>query len=250
MLLNQNKRQGIVILNRTKYIEKRINVINTYQFRELENNPTKRAETKLENILRSLKNNKYLSEEDYKRVYPKSSRPSLFYRIAKLHKLKENDTVQNLPLRPIISNVGTAIYKTAKYLATLLLSLTSSESNIKNSYEFVKSIKNLKIPNGFKMISFNVKKLFSNLHLEKTIKIILRKIYQERMLDTSIPQKEMDKLLYLCTKHVHFSYGRRIYIQVNRGNNGVNFRSCSGKYIYDRTRNCNDTFARKLLTKL
>ena len=35
------------------------------------------------------------------------------------------------------------------------------------------------------------------------------------MLDTSIPQKEMEKLLYLCTKHVHFSHGRGIYIQVD-----------------------------------
>ena len=97
-----------------------MNLIDTDQFRELKNDPTKRAETKLQNILRSLKNNEYLSEEDYKRIYPKSSRPGLFYGTAKLHRLKENDTVENLPLRPIISNVGTATYKTAKYLTTLL----------------------------------------------------------------------------------------------------------------------------------
>ena len=35
------------------------------------------------------------------------------------------------------------------------------------------------------------------------------------MLNTSIPQKEMENLLYLWTKHVHFSYGGRIYIQVD-----------------------------------
>ena len=130
VLLNQDKGQGTVILDRTKYIEKCMNVINTDQFWELENDPTKRTEPKLQNILRSLKNNQYLSE-DYKRIYPKSSRPGLFYGTAKLHKLKENDTVESLPLRPIISNEGTATYKTAKYLATLLLLLTSSESILK-----------------------------------------------------------------------------------------------------------------------
>ena len=124
-----------------------------------------------------------MSEEDYKPIYPKSSRPDLFYGTAKLHKLKENDTVESLPLRPIISNVGTAAYKTAKYLATLLSPLTSSECKIKNSYEFVKSIKNTKIPNGYKMISFDVKSLFTNVPLDKTIKIILRKIYQGSMLE-------------------------------------------------------------------
>ena len=58
------------------------------------------------------------------------------------------------------------------------------------------------------MISFDAKNLITNL-------CIFRKIYQERMLDTTIPQKETKKLLYLCTKHVHFSYGGRIYIQVD-----------------------------------
>ena len=65
------------------------------------------------------------------------------------------------------------------------------------------------------MISFDVKNLFTNIPLDKTIKTILRKIYQERMLDTSIPQKEIEKVLYLCTKHVYCSYGGRIHIQVD-----------------------------------
>ena len=40
------------------------------------------------------------------------------------------------------------------------------------------------------MISFDVKSLFTNVPLDKTIKLILRKIYQERMLDTSILWRE------------------------------------------------------------
>ena len=126
MLLNKDDKQGIVILDRTKYMGKWMNFINADQFRELENDTTKRTETKLWNILRSLKNNEYLSEEDYRQIYPKLSRPGLFYGTAKLHKLKDNNTIENLRLRPIISNVGTATYKTAKYLATLLSPLTTS----------------------------------------------------------------------------------------------------------------------------
>ena len=81
-------------------------------------------------------------------MYPKSSRPGLFYGTSKLYKLKENDSVENLTLIPMKSNEGAATYKTAKYLAILLLSLTSSECNIKNSYECAKSIKKTKIPPG------------------------------------------------------------------------------------------------------
>ena len=73
-----------------------------YYFRGLESDPTKRTEAKLQNLLRSLKNYNYLSQEDYKQIYPKSSRPGLFYGTAKVHKLKENGIVQNLSLGSII----------------------------------------------------------------------------------------------------------------------------------------------------
>lgn len=52
-------------------------LINTNLFRELD--PIKRKERKLQNLFRSLKNKKYFSEEDYKRIYPKSSGPCSFY---------------------------------------------------------------------------------------------------------------------------------------------------------------------------
>ena len=91
-----------------------------------------------------------------------------------------------------------------KYLATLLSPLTSSEYNLKNSYELVKSIKNTKIVNRYKMISFDNTNLFTNVPLDKTIKIILRNIYQERMLDTSKPQNYY--------RYGQNSYGGRIYL--------------------------------------
>ena len=47
---------------------------------------------------------------------------------------------------------------------------------------FFKIIKNTNIPIGCKMISFDVQSLFTNVLLDKTIKIILRKIYQEYLM--------------------------------------------------------------------
>ena len=106
-----------------------------------------------------------MSEKDYKRTYPKSSRLGLYHGTAQPHRLKENDTVENLPLRPMVSSVGTATYKTAKYLATLLWPLTPSQYNIKNSYKFVKSFKKTKIPTGYKR-SYLILKTYSHLILK------------------------------------------------------------------------------------
>ena len=65
------------------------------------------------------------------------------------------------------------------------------------------------------MISFDVKSLFTNVPLEETIDIILNKIYDEKKIETNIPRNIMKDLLYLCTKHVHFTFGGKIYIQID-----------------------------------
>ena len=54
-------------------------------------------------------------------MYPTASFPGKIYGTSKLHKLPINGTVHNLPIWPIVSNIGTASYHLAKYLAKVLL---------------------------------------------------------------------------------------------------------------------------------
>ena len=63
------------------------------------------------------------------------------------------------------------------------------------------------------MISFDVKSLFTNVPLNETINIILRKVYDENKIVTNIPRSVLKELLYLCTKHVHFKFNGEIYTQ-------------------------------------
>ena len=55
------------------------------------------------------------------------------------------------------------------------------------------------------MVSFDVKSLFANVTLEKTIEITLERIYERKEINTSISKKEMKQLLTICTKNVHFT---------------------------------------------
>ena len=151
----------------------------------------------------------------YNRLYQTSSKPGSFYGTAKVHKLKEKEGVDKLTLRPIISNIGTATYEIARYLAELLAPLGKSKHTISNTKDFITRLKTERIPKRFKMISFDVKSLFTNVPLEETIDIILNKIYDEKKIETNIPRNIMKDLLYLCTKHVHFTYGGKIYIQID-----------------------------------
>ena len=55
------------------------------------------------------------------------------------------------------------------------------------------------------MVSFDVKSLFTNVPLKRTMDTILRKTYTNHELISSLTNKEMIELFLLCPKNVHFT---------------------------------------------
>ena len=139
----------------------------------------------------------------------------MFYGTAKVHKLQGNQGLNELTVRAIISNIGTATYETAKYLNNLLSPLGKSRHAVPNSKESIEKIKEERIPIGYKMISFDVKNLFTNVTLDETIKTILQKVHVEKKIKTSIPKPILKELLLLCTKHLHFRFNGETDTQID-----------------------------------
>ena len=111
----------------------------------------------------------------YTKIYPSGSNPGKFYGTAKVHKVKpeEQDTIEKLPLRPIISNIGTATHKTAQYLCNLLTPLSKSDYTVLNTKDFMDNIKNTKHQSDMSpsSSSFDVVSLFTNVPLRDTITV-------------------------------------------------------------------------------
>ena len=80
-------------------------ILNTEHFKRLTTYPTAATEQKIQKCLSKIKSK--FSEQEYKRLYPTGSAPTRFYGTAKLHKLKNDSTVDYLPIRPIIFNTNT-----------------------------------------------------------------------------------------------------------------------------------------------
>ena len=91
--------------------------------------------------------------------------------------MSPNDSVQHLVIRPIVSNIGTATYHLSKYLTLLVSPLSESEYTAKNSKLFVQKLKSDAIPSNYKIVSFDVKSLFTNVPLDQSIRIILNRLY-------------------------------------------------------------------------
>ena len=211
--MKADKGQGEVVMNKSKYLEKCLTLLNSEQFVRLNEDPAKTNERKLQRMLRKIKPN--LTDQEYKRLYPSGSAPGKFYGTAKLHKISINDGLDKLPIRSVISNIGTPTYQLAKYLAKLLSPLTNSEYTVASTKDFIEKIKNVKVPNGHQLISFDVKSLSTNVSLQKTIDIILKCIYKNKEINASISKKDVKDMLILCTKSDNFSMNGDIYLQID-----------------------------------
>ena len=66
-----------------------------------------------------------------------------------------------------------------------------------------------------KMVSFDVKSLFTNVPLDRTIDIIWKKIYEKNEIVTSITKNEIKEMLILCTENVYFTFECRTYVQTD-----------------------------------
>ena len=128
---------------------------------------------------------------EYSNIYPTGSCPGKFYGTAKVHKLPENGNMDQLPIRPIVSNIGTATYQLAKYLAKLLSPLSQSQYTVKSTKDLIQKIHNVNVPDGFNMISFDVKSLFSSIPLEEAINGALDIIYHRKEIVISISKNDM-----------------------------------------------------------
>jgi hypothetical protein len=109
----------------------------------------------------------------YRRIYPTQSEPPKLYGQPKIHK-------KEMPLRPIVSGVGSMTHKAAAVLAEILTPLVGkSEHHVKNSKEFATKIRELEIPPANSMISYDVTALFTSIPVEDALAAVKTKLEED-----------------------------------------------------------------------
>ena len=66
--------------------------------------------------------------------------------------------------------------------------------------DFVNTAIERVIPNGYKLVSFDAKSLFTCMPLDYTIDVILKRIYEKHEILTNIGRKQLKELILLCIK--------------------------------------------------
>ena len=131
------------------------------------------------------------TNQEYQKLYPTGSNAGRFYGTRKVHKVPENGTINDLPIRLIVSNIGTASYHIAKCHAHLLSPLSQGEFTVKSTKHFMSKVKQMELHESYQIISFDVKPLFTNVPLNGTIDILLRRVYIDSETNTNLMKKEL-----------------------------------------------------------
>ena len=200
-LLFQDKRNGVVILDRWSYMSKIYDIVNDEsKFLKLSSDPTLRRKNKDFNI-----------KEQYDNIYPCGSQPTRIYGTPKTHTFKS--PTDTLTFRPIVSSIGTYNYNLAKFLTDMLDLVIQTEYCAKDSFSFCKEVQEVSSSNKF-MISYDVCSLFTSIPLKETIDIAVNLIF-DKYPDLKITRQELKKLFEFATSGTHFLFDGSYYDQID-----------------------------------
>ena len=199
-----------MVLNTEDYKKKAEDLLNQNTYRALTSDPTMRLKNKMINLLKSIKSKGGITEELYKRLYPTGAGSPKFYGLPKIHK-------PEMPLRPIVSNIGAVTYQTSKEVARIPKPLVGkSPHHVKNTQDFIDNIKGIHLGEDQCMMSYDVKALFTSVPTTNAIIIIKQLLEEDQELQqrTSLSIENITSLLEFCITSTYFSFQGKFYKQV------------------------------------
>ena len=84
-----------------------------------------------------------------------------------------------VPLRPVVSMVGTSKYNLAKYLGQLIKPYIPDSYLLQSTDDFTERLKQFSINSQNIVVSFDVVWLFTKVPLADTIELIIDRLYSE-----------------------------------------------------------------------
>ena len=183
-----------------------VNDKQTHQ--ELKRDPTPALQRKVNNKLLTLNKLNAIDTRRYYRLRCSVPQAPKLYGVPKLHK-------PNTPMRPIVSHCGSPTYQLSKYLTTILQPLTNeSQHKVQSTKDFIDTIKKVQIPDDYKVVSFDVKSLFTSIPLQLALDCTETAITNSTR-KLPLPNDDIMDLLKLCLTCSFFQYNGKHYKQLH-----------------------------------
>ena len=118
-------------------------------------------------------------------MHASGTKPGILYSLPKIHKC-------DVPLRPILFAIGTAGNNLANSFVPLLSAFTTNHFSMKDYFSFVTEISSLPNSESYFMANFDIKSLFTYIHLEETMYIAT-----ENYLNIACPSRNFIQELFI-----------------------------------------------------
>ena len=200
VILNADKGNSTVVMDKLEYDEKLLGLSDSATYQVIKKNPICSIEKRLNRYIWKLYKNDKISTYLYKTLRSSDSVLPRIYGLPKIHK-------PNVPLRPIVSFIGTATYQLAKFLKQILVPLVgNTQYTVKNSSEFVELISSIKLGKSESQVSFDVISLFTSVPLETAKTIVANRVGDDCTLGerTSLAMLEIMEALDICLQSSFF----------------------------------------------
>ena len=161
----------------------------------------------LENLLQA--NEITRATHDHLRVSENVTHPPLFYGSAKLHK-------DGVPLRPIVSTIGSSTYMIAKRLNNVLAPYAQqANSYVRNTTDFLEKLEDVTIDDDELMVSFDIKSMFTSVPIDDAYTAIEQLVRADDndgvRVRTGMGTEAILRLLKLCMYITNFKFRSKHY---------------------------------------
>ena len=215
IITRPDKGNSVCILNRVDYVSKMKAVLSDpSKFIELgpveKYDKTLRHQKNFCKCIAALTKKNLLPETVTEVIRPVGSQRPRLYGLPKIHK-------KNVPLRPVLSAIGSPQYPVAKYLASVLKPVLDKFSAycVSDSFTFAKEINSTKLDKSSFLCSFDIKSLFTNVPLEETINICADTLYNDPTIEPPpFNREEFITLIKFATMDIEFSFDEVMYRQI------------------------------------
>ncbi|XP_026826295.1 uncharacterized protein LOC113562139 [Ooceraea biroi] len=165
MVRRVDKGQVTVIMEKSNYFKKMTDLLNdNTTYKKLDKDPNRRIMIRFNDLVKSWLNLGIIDEFVYKQLHMTTCTLPRSYGLPKIHK-------SGVPLRIIVSSIGAPTYNTVQYLLKILSDfIPKPKSHIKDSWTFVRKIKDLKVSNNQVLVSLDVVSLFPNIPKDLVMK--------------------------------------------------------------------------------
>lgn len=192
LVLTADKGNATVVMDTVDYRTKIKDLLDPNTYKELAQDPTQRLVRKTKMMV----GNSSLAEEVKKKICRSEAVAPRLYGLYKIHKV-------NVPLRPIVSAIGSPTYDLAKHLTSLLHPhIGQTETYVKDSTHFIEKIKHLELDENDTLVSFDVVSLFTKVPLNEAMEYI-----------SAIFPMDISNLFRHCLTTTYFAWDSKFYEQ-------------------------------------